>query len=139
MLARTGTLPTDHAAAVELPHDPTSPAQARTFTREHLSAWHVDETTSYATELIVSELLTNAVRYGTPPVLLRLIRTDTLTCEIHDTGAAAPHLRHARTVDEGGRGLFIVSQLAAPWGTRYTPTGKILWTEQPLTATGVGW
>ncbi|MFC9910576.1 SpoIIE family protein phosphatase [Streptomyces sp. NPDC127197] len=135
LLARTGTLPTDHAAAVELPHDPTSPAQARTFTREHLAAWHVDETTSYATELIVSELLTNAVRYGTPPVILRLIRTDTLTCEIHDTGAAAPHLRHARTVDEGGRGLFIVSQLAARWGTRYTPSGKILWTEQPLTAT----
>jgi GAF domain-containing protein/anti-sigma regulatory factor (Ser/Thr protein kinase) len=134
LLARTGAVPADRVAAVELPHDPTSPARARAAARARLDSWKVDEDASYAAELIVSELVTNAVRYGTPPVRLRLIRTHTLTCEVHDTGVAAPHLRHARTVDEGGRGLFIVSQLATRWGTRYTPTGKILWTEQPLTA-----
>jgi hypothetical protein len=74
-------------------------------------------------ELIVSELATNAVRYGTPPLRLRLIRGETLTCEVHDTSPVTPHLRHARTVDEGGRGLFIVSQLADQWGTRYAGGG----------------
>ncbi len=43
-----------------------------------------------------------------------------------------PHLRHARTVDEGGRGLFIVSRLASHWGARHGPDGKVLWTEQDL-------
>ncbi|WP_328393425.1 ATP-binding protein [Streptomyces sp. NBC_00390] len=83
----------------------------------------------YAAELVVSELVTNAVRYGAPPVRLHLIKTHTLTCEVHDTGTAAPHLRHARTADERGRGLFIINQLAAQWGTRYTRDGKIIWAE----------
>lgn len=92
----------------------------------------MDEATTDATELIVSELITNAVRYGTPPLQLRLILDRTLTCEVHDSSRVSPHLRHARTVDEGGRGLFIVSRLAAHWGTRYSSDGKALWTEQEL-------
>lgn len=51
---------------------------------------------------------------------------------MHDGSPVSPHLRHARTVDEGGRGLFIVSQLAAHWGTRYGTDGKTLWTEQEI-------
>jgi len=71
-----------------------------------------------------------AVRHGTPP--LRLILDRTLTCEVHDSSPVAPHLHHARTIDEGGRGLFIVSRLAAHGGTRYSTDGKTLWTEQEL-------
>ncbi|NEE12298.1 ATP-binding protein, partial [Streptomyces sp. SID7499] len=82
--------------------------------------------------LIVSELVTNAVRYGIPPLRLRLLLDSTLTCEVHDGSPASPHLRHARTVDEGGRGLFIVSRLASHWGARHGPDGKVLWTEQDL-------
>lgn len=100
--------------------------------RDRLDGWHLDEETIEATELIVSELVTNAVRYGTPPLRLRLILDRTLTCEVHDGSPVSPHLRHARTVDEGGRGLFIVSQLAAHWGTRYGTDGKTLWTEQEI-------
>jgi GAF domain-containing protein len=132
LLARTGSVVADHVAELELPHEPTAPALARTFARDLLGAWGIDGETAFGTELIVSELVTNAVRYGTPPLRLRLIRGDTLTCEVHDASSVSPHLRHARTVDEGGRGLFIVSELAGNWGTRYTGGGKVLWTEQHL-------
>ncbi|MGC5411055.1 ATP-binding protein, partial [Streptomyces sp. DT225] len=103
-------------------------AVARTLVRDRLEGWDLAEDTIEATELIVSELITNAVRYGTPPLQLRLLLDRALTCEVHDTSPVAPHLRHARTVDEGGRGLFIVSQLANHWGTRYSMNGKALWT-----------
>ncbi|WSC17364.1 SpoIIE family protein phosphatase [Streptomyces brevispora] len=132
LLARTGVVPPDRFATWELAHDTTTPAVARTLVRDRLEGWNLDEETIGATELIVSELITNAVRYGTPPLHLRLMLDSTLTCEVHDSSPVAPHLRHARTVDEGGRGLFIVSQLATHWGTRYGTHGKALWTEQEI-------
>ncbi|MFD3652559.1 SpoIIE family protein phosphatase [Streptomyces sp. NPDC058620] len=132
LLARTGTVPADHVATWQLAHDRTTPSVARGLVREQLEAWNLDEESVYATELIVSELITNAVRYGTPPLQLRLLLDSTLTCEVHDSSSVAPHLRHARTVDEGGRGLFIVSQLASHWGTRFSRDGKALWTEQEV-------
>ncbi|MET7860671.1 SpoIIE family protein phosphatase [Streptomyces sp. NPDC005318] len=132
LLARTGTVPPDRVATWELAHDRTTPAIARTLVRDRLDGWNLDDETVQATELIVSELVTNAVRYGTPPLQLRLILDRSLTCEVHDSSAVSPHLRHARTVDEGGRGLFIVSQLATHWGTRYSLHGKALWTEQEV-------
>ncbi|WP_411080048.1 SpoIIE family protein phosphatase [Streptomyces sp. cmx-18-6] len=136
LLARTGTV-SDHLVATwDLPQDPTAPGNARVLVRDRLQSWGLDEDTVDSTELIVSELVTNAVRYGTPPLRLRLLLDSTLTCEVHDGSAAAPHLRHARTVDEGGRGLFIVSRLAAHWGARHGPDGKVLWTEQDLPAGG---
>ncbi|MEU9320134.1 SpoIIE family protein phosphatase [Streptomyces sp. NPDC048295] len=132
LLARTGVVPPDRVAAWELSQDRTTPGIARALVRDRLDGWHLDEETIEATELIVSELVTNAVRYGTPPLRLRLILDRTLTCEVHDSSPVAPHLRHARTIDEGGRGLFIVSRLAAHWGIRYGTDGKTLWTEQEL-------
>jgi GAF domain-containing protein len=132
LLARTGTV-SDHLVATwELAQDRTTPATARVLVRDRLQGWGLDEDTVDATELIVSELVTNAVRYGTPPLRLRLLLDSTLTCEVHDGSTASPHLRHARTVDEGGRGLFIVSRLASHWGARHGPDGKVLWTEQEL-------
>ncbi|WEP00020.1 ATP-binding protein [Streptomyces sp. FXJ1.172] len=111
--------------------------QARARTRRRLATWGVDDETAYSTELIVSELVTNAIRYGAPPVQLRLIKDRTLACEVHDSSPSAPHLRHARTVDEGGRGLFISAQLSEDWGVRYTSDteGKTVWAEQVLPAT----
>ncbi|MFJ6804656.1 SpoIIE family protein phosphatase [Streptomyces anulatus] len=132
LLARTGTV-SDHLVATwDLAQDPTTPATARVLVRDRLQGWGLGEDTVEATELIVSELVTNAVRYGTPPLRLRLLLDSTLTCEVHDGSPASPHLRHARTVDEGGRGLFIVSRLASHWGARHGPDGKVLWTEQDL-------
>lgn len=132
LLARTQGMPADRFATWELPHDTSAPAAARRLTTRQLADWNLDEDARYAAELIVSELVTNAVRYGSPPLELRLILDRGLTCEIRDTSPVAPHLRHARTVDEGGRGLFIISQLASHWGARYAPEGKTVWAEQTL-------
>ena len=132
LLARTRAFPADRVAVWPLEAELTAAATARRHVRAQLGAWRVDEETAFNTGLIVSELVTNAVRYGSPPLELRLIHDRMLTCEVHDGSLAAPHLRHARTVDEGGRGLFIVSQLTQVWGTRFTAEGKTIWTEQPL-------
>lgn len=86
----------------------------------------------FTTELILSELITNAIRYASPPIELRLLRDRTLICEVSDAGSTSPHVRRAATTDEGGRGLFLISQLTQRWGTRYTPRGKVVWTEQSL-------
>ncbi|MFF3919801.1 SpoIIE family protein phosphatase [Streptomyces sp. NPDC001852] len=132
LLARTHPFPADQVATWHLDHDPQAVAAARTHVRHQLILWGVDEESAYTTEMIVSELVTNAVRYGTPPVLLQLIKDRTLTCEVHDGNPVAPRLRHAKTIDEGGRGLFIIAQLAQNWGVRYTFDGKTVWAEQTL-------
>ncbi|WP_328890319.1 ATP-binding SpoIIE family protein phosphatase [Streptomyces sp. NBC_00316] len=133
LLARPRGFPSECVATWQLRADPTATATARHHVHAQLATWNVDEETAFNTELIVSELVTNAVRHGSPPTELRLIYGRTLTCEVRDTSPAAPHLRHARTVDEGGRGLFIVAQIAQVWGTRYNADGKTIWTEQTLT------
>ncbi len=61
-----------------------------------------------------------------------MIRDRSLICEVSDHTNTAPHLRQARSTDEGGRGLFIVMQLSTHWGTRYLREGKTIWSEQPL-------
>ncbi|MFF1257004.1 MULTISPECIES: SpoIIE family protein phosphatase [unclassified Streptomyces] len=132
LLARPRGFPSECVATWQLSADPTATATARHHVHAQLATWNMDEETAFNTELIVSELVTNAVRHGSPPTELRLIHGRTLTCEVRDTSPAAPHLRHARTVDEGGRGLFIVAQIAQVWGTRYNADGKTVWTEQTL-------
>ncbi|MFB7666531.1 ATP-binding protein, partial [Kitasatospora sp. NPDC056138] len=96
-----------------------------------LTHWGLEETT-FTTELILSELITNAIRYATAPIRVRLLLDRTLICEVSDTSSTSPHMRYAAAEDEGGRGLFLVAQLAEHWGTRYTPDGKIIWAEQLL-------
>lgn len=97
-----------------------------------METWGVDEETAFTTELIVSELVGNAIRHGAPPLRLRLILDRMLTCEVSDGATSAPHVKHARTVDETGRGLFIVASLADQWGARHHAHGKTVWAEQPL-------
>ncbi|MFD8388597.1 sodium/proline symporter PutP [Streptomyces sp. NPDC059680] len=131
LLARTRVLAQDHVVSWNLPSDPAVVAHARTVAAEQLTQWGLPDLT-FTTELIVSELVTNAIRHATGPLCLRLIRDRGLICEVSDTSSTSPRLRHARTTDEGGRGLLIIAQLAGRWGTRYTTTGKIIWTEQPI-------
>ncbi|MER5916881.1 SpoIIE family protein phosphatase [Streptomyces sp. NPDC001982] len=132
LLARTHPFPADQIATWDIDHHTKAVATARAHAQHQLTLWGVDEETVYTTEMIVSELVTNAVRYGTPPLRLRLIKDRTLTCEVHDGNPLAPRLRHAKTIDEGGRGLFIVAQLAQNWGVRYSLDGKTVWAEQTL-------
>ncbi|GAA3807016.1 SpoIIE family protein phosphatase [Streptomyces chiangmaiensis] len=133
LVARTQSLDRGRIATWVLPSDPAAVATARSLTIRQLSIWAMDDE-MFSTELIVSELVTNAIRYAQPPVQLRLIRDRTLSVEVSDGSSAAPHLRHARTTDEGGRGLLLVSQFAQRWGTRYEDRGKTIWAEEPLTS-----
>ncbi|MFJ2765733.1 SpoIIE family protein phosphatase [Streptomyces prasinus] len=132
LLARTRLLDAGRVAFWDLPTDPAAVAEARRTATRQLGRWGLDELV-FTTELIVSELVTNAIRYATGPVRLRLIRERALVCEVYDGGATTPHLRHPRAMDEGGRGLLLVSQLAQQWGTRFVPDGKVIWAEQSLT------
>ncbi|MEU2541053.1 SpoIIE family protein phosphatase [Streptomyces iakyrus] len=132
LMARTKRLGSEQVADWELPSDPAVVADARRTATRQLARWGLDEL-SFTTELVVSELVTNAMRYATGSIRLRLIRERALVCEVLDGGATAPHLRHPRTTDEGGRGLLLVSQLTQRWGTRFVPEGKIIWAEQSLT------
>jgi PAS domain S-box-containing protein len=131
LIARTRMLPSDDVASWQLPLEPGSAARARALTSAKLTEWGLEHL-AFSTELIASELVTNAYRYASGPATLRLIRERFLVCEVSDTSHTAPHLRRARTTDEGGRGLFLVAQMAERWGTRYTREGKTVWTEQPL-------
>ncbi|WP_257135935.1 SpoIIE family protein phosphatase, partial [Streptomyces sp. rh206] len=131
LLARTHRLSPEHLASWDVPVDPAAVGETRAKVSRRLEAWGLEDL-SMTTELIVSELVTNAIRYGAGPVRLRLLFQSALTCEVSDASNTSPRLRHARTTDEGGRGLFLVAQLAHRWGTRYTPQGKIIWAEQPL-------
>ncbi|WP_344445301.1 SpoIIE family protein phosphatase [Kitasatospora nipponensis] len=131
LVARTHALDTRHVARWDLPADPAVVAEVRAWTTAQLHAWELDEL-AFVTELTVSELVTNAIRYGALPIQLRLIKDRTLICEVADANSTAPHLRRARIFDEGGRGLMMVAQLTERWGTRHTGTGKTIWAEQPL-------
>ncbi|MFF8973918.1 SpoIIE family protein phosphatase [Streptomyces sp. NPDC014995] len=131
LLARTHALGADHVASWDVPVDPAAVADVRARATHQVEVWGCGEL-AMTTELIVSELVTNAIRYAEPPIRLRLLRDARLTCEVADASSTAPRLRHARSTDEGGRGLFLVAQLAHRWGARYTAGGKIIWAEQEI-------
>ncbi|MBX9363394.1 SpoIIE family protein phosphatase [Streptomyces massasporeus] len=131
LVARTRQLPPDRVADWDVPPDPAAVSGMREAVSQRLEAWGLSEF-GFAMELILSELITNAIRYGAGPIHVRLIRDRTLICEVADGSSTSPHLRYAATTDEGGRGLFLVSQMAERWGTRYTPQGKVIWAEQAL-------
>ncbi|MFG2874159.1 SpoIIE family protein phosphatase [Streptomyces sp. NPDC048337] len=132
LVARTRALHSDKVVVLDLSSDPSVVADARRHATDQLTAWGLEEA-SFVTELLVSELVTNAIRYGEPPVQLRLIHeSTTLICEVSDASNTAPHMRRARIFDEGGRGLLLVAQLAQRWGTRHAPIGKTIWAEQSL-------
>jgi anti-sigma regulatory factor (Ser/Thr protein kinase) len=131
LIARTHGLDADQVASWDLPADPAVVAEARDVAVRKLADWGLDEL-RFTTELVVSELVTNAIRYGSAPIRLRLIRQTGLICEVSDASNTSPRLRHARTTDEGGRGLFLVAQLTRRWGTRSTTAGKIIWAEQSI-------
>jgi hypothetical protein len=146
----------DRVASWVLTSQPTVAARARELVRRRLETWSApsvgtDENTvtgqhdtsrdpshlpplnadvADVVELLVSELVTNALRYGRGPIGLRLLRgVSTVVCEVSDELDAAPRLRTVHQGDEGGRGLYLVDQLSANWGTRTTAHGKIVWFE----------
>ncbi|MGW6566268.1 SpoIIE family protein phosphatase [Streptomyces sp. NPDC054975] len=132
LVADTRLLEAERIAEWDVSVDPADVSRVRGAGAAQLAAWGLDDI-AFTAELILSELITNAIRYGAPPIRVRLLRDRRLICEISDGSSTAPHLRYAATTDEGGRGLFLVAQFAERWGTRYTDRGKVIWAELPLT------
>ncbi|MFI9249403.1 SpoIIE family protein phosphatase [Streptomyces sp. NPDC053069] len=122
-----GIAPSD-VAYWRLEPEETAPGQARRLARRALARWDLEDLTD-SVELLVSEVVTNAVRYASRPVTLRLLRTDVLRCEVGDDVPQLPRLRQARATDEGGRGLYLVNKLARRWGATRLSTGKVVWFE----------
>ncbi|MEU1707603.1 SpoIIE family protein phosphatase [Streptomyces sp. NPDC005706] len=141
LLARTRALPAESTVSWDFTADPAEVASAREACTAQLAAWELEEL-AFTTELIISELVTNAIRYGgasggsqdhtNRPISLRLIRDNVLVCEVTDPSNTQPRLRRALTIDEGGRGLFLIAQLSTRWGCRYGRRGKTIWAEQSL-------
>ncbi|MFD7626957.1 SpoIIE family protein phosphatase [Streptomyces sp. NPDC059851] len=131
LVARTRRLDPVRIAEWDVPADPAEVSRVRNACARRLGEWGLDDI-AFTTELILSELLTNAIRYGTEPIRVRLLHDRSLICEVSDGSSTSPHLRRAEATDEGGRGLFLVAQFAQRWGTRYTARGKIIWSEQAL-------
>ncbi|MEV6316046.1 SpoIIE family protein phosphatase [Streptomyces sp. NPDC051776] len=139
LMARVQGLPEESVGDWKLPTEPKSVARARELTREQLTAWGLEQLVDTA-ELLVSELVTNALRYGAGiplgepggEIRLRLLLDTTLVCEVWDGGLVQPRRRRARDTDEGGRGLQLVGLLSAGWGSRRTPRGKTVWFELVL-------
>ncbi|WP_431982216.1 SpoIIE family protein phosphatase [Streptomyces qinglanensis] len=132
LVARIRRLAPDQVAKWQVDPDPAAVAPVRAACAARLREWGLEEI-GHTTELILSELITNAIRYGKEPIQVRLLHDEeSLICEVSDGSGTSPHLRRASTTDEGGRGLFLVAQFAQRWGTRYISGGKVIWTEQQL-------
>ncbi len=131
LIARLRRLPEDSYASWTLAPKLTSVREARSVLAEPMKRWGLEDLIP-TTELLVSELVTNAVRYSRGEVTLRLVNEKALVCEVTDNSGALPRLRQANSEDENGRGLQVVRQLAQRWGARRTATGKVVWCEQPL-------
>ncbi|MFE5514611.1 SpoIIE family protein phosphatase [Streptomyces sp. NPDC056529] len=115
----------------ELPKDGRAASVARNLVTGQLSEWELDELADVC-ELVVSELVGNALRYGNGPGELRLWRGERLVVEVSDTGPDLPQIQHADLSDEGGRGLQLINMLCRRWGSCRTVTGKVVWAEQNM-------
>ncbi|MCP9211064.1 ATP-binding protein [Streptomyces cucumeris] len=124
-----------------LPSEPASVPRARRLTVAQLAAWalhdHIDDA-----ELLVSELVTNAVRHACGPIRLTfsLRAADrALRCEVADEDCGIPRLCRAGEQDEGGRGIHLLELLSRCWGSTATAVGKVVWFElHALTPIGPG-
>ena len=134
LIARLRRLDKDNYASWTLAPKLTSVREARSVLAEPMKRWDLEDLIP-TTELLVSELVTNAVKYSRGEVTLRLVNEKALVCEVLDNSGALPRLRQANSDDENGRGLQVVRQLSHRWGARRTATGKVVWCEQPLPGT----
>jgi serine phosphatase RsbU (regulator of sigma subunit)/anti-sigma regulatory factor (Ser/Thr protein kinase) len=132
LMARLNGIAPGDVATWRLSPDPAQVPRARRLVRRQLADWGLPAVAGTA-ELLVSEIVTNAVRHAPGgPVELRLVRADALLCEVTDTGQELPVLLDAGPADEAGRGLAVLSRLAHAWGTsrsRGTGPGKTVWFE----------
>ncbi|MFC5803093.1 ATP-binding SpoIIE family protein phosphatase [Streptomyces formicae] len=132
---RTGTdAELFHNAALELLGGIEAAPRARAFASGVLASWRFPGELRDLGVLAASELVANSLQHGTPPMRLRLRRTDRrLIIEVTDGDDHLPRRRRAETEDEAGRGISIVATIASSWGSRRTPGGgKAVWCEFAL-------
>ncbi|MET8951716.1 ATP-binding protein [Streptomyces sp. NPDC004393] len=112
--------------------DPGAVRTSRAVVRGQLRAWGLDVISDVAA-LLVSELVTNALRHAPGPIGLRLVRSGgaspSLRVEVSDTLPDPPRARSADAESEDGRGLQLVAHSSRRWGTRPADTGKTVWFE----------
>ncbi|MGW5696749.1 ATP-binding SpoIIE family protein phosphatase, partial [Streptomyces asiaticus] len=125
-----------HNAALELLGGVEAAPRARAFASGVLASWRFPMELRDLGVLAASELVANSLQHGTPPMRLRLRRTDRrLIIEVTDGDEHLPRRRRAEPVDEAGRGISIVATIASSWGSRRTPGGgKAVWCEFALPA-----
>jgi serine phosphatase RsbU (regulator of sigma subunit) len=135
LMARLCGIPADQVANWILEPHPRTPGQVRRLVRATLAGWGLADHSELA-ELLACEIVTNAVRYATRPIAVRLLRTDVLLCEVSDDDHRLPVLQDPSLTDESGRGLHLVAQLATRWGASRLPAGKVVWFEQSIEGSG---
>ncbi|MCW2941961.1 MAG: domain S-box protein [Actinomycetia bacterium] len=124
-------IPESDVASWGLESEARAVPYARAQTRETLRAWGLGELIEVV-ELLVSELVTNALKHGAGAIGLRLVRGSALLCEVADDGHELPFVCDAEDTDESGRGMQLVSMLAERWGTHRAESGKVVWFEHLL-------
>jgi hypothetical protein len=128
LLAQADDSPTDATLCLPVEDDIGAVGAVRHRAGEVLADWGVGPDVREEALLLLSELTTNALLHGRPPVEVRLGRDRRhLTLEVHDTAPTLPRRSHPSADDEHGRGLLLVSLIARRWGTRPTPVGKAVW------------
>jgi hypothetical protein len=135
IMAKTVPLYKERVATMALTGDLRLAGQARRFTRAKLESWGLAALVEPA-ELLVSELVANALMHTARPRQLRLFCDRTLTVEVADSDVRPPIARQMTDYGEGGRGIRLVEELAHRWGSRTTRHGKVVWFELELPA---GW
>ncbi len=131
LVATTAAGTPDELCEWQLPQEGRAASVARRLVTDQLDAWDLAELADVC-ELVVSELVGNALRYGNGPGRLRLLRGERLVVEVSDTGPDLPQIQHADLSDEGGRGLQLINMLCRRWGSCRTVSGKVVWAEQNL-------
>ncbi|SHK70744.1 ATP-binding SpoIIE family protein phosphatase [Actinacidiphila paucisporea] len=131
LMARLGTLPSGATIAWTFPAEASAVRLARRRVRDALAEWGLPELTD-VTVLLVSELVTNSLRYAHGPIGVRMARGRSLLVEVSDPLPDPPRERVATAEDEGGRGLQLVAGASRRWGTRDGPLGKTVWFELGL-------
>ncbi|WP_033214143.1 ATP-binding SpoIIE family protein phosphatase [Kitasatospora phosalacinea] len=131
LVARFDGVPPTEVATWQLGVTELEVGRARRLVRDQLATWQLDALAE-TVELLVSELVTNAVRVARAEVQLQLIRVDKLLVEVSDDNHNLPSLEPADADAEHGRGLNLVSKLAEKWGTSRKAVGKVVYFEMPL-------
>lgn len=132
LIARVHPLPPDRSAAWRLPGEPRQVAHCRRLVRDTLAAWGLTALTE-TVELLVSELVTNAIQHAGGEIRLRLQRDEgALLCEVCDQTRNPPELQELSATAERGRGILLVNELSGKWGHRRTASGKIVWCTLPI-------